>query len=208
MRATGFTEIAAKAGAAGMMARAGFIAALLLTLAPAACAPKPAIGGPFVLIDQNGARFTEADLKGKPSLVFFGFTYCPDFCPLALQKFRAALELLGEDGAAVRTVFVTVDPERDTPEVLAAYLSSSAFPDNVVGLTGSPEQVAAAAKAYRIYYAKVEAPKGYADYLMDHSTFIYVLDADGRFVRPLPHASSPQEIADGVRPLLTARGRN
>src|SRR5437588_8162516 len=157
-----------------------------------------AIGGPFQLVDQNGKTVTDADLKGKWSLVYFGFTHCPDACPTALNDIAIALDQLGLKREAVRAVFITVDPERDTPEVLKDYVAS--FDAPILALSGSPEEIARAAKAYRVYYAKHPEPGG--DYSMDHSSVIYVMDPEGRFTASFTHQSTPEEIADRLKKLL------
>jgi protein SCO1 len=157
-----------------------------------------AIGGPFRLVDQNGKTVTDADLKGKWSLIYFGYTHCPDACPTALNDIAVALDELGPKRAAVRPVFITVDPERDTPEVLKAYVT--AFDAPILALTGTPEAIARAAKAYRIYYAK--HPEAGGDYSMDHSSVIYVMDPQGRFTASFTHESSPEEIAERLKKLL------
>jgi protein SCO1/2 len=157
-----------------------------------------AFGGPFRLIDQNGKTVTDADLKGKWSLVYFGFTHCPDACPTALNDIAIALDRLGPKREAVRAVFITVDPERDTPEVLKDYVAS--FDAPILALSGSPEEIARAAKAYRVYYAKRSEPGG--DYSMDHSSVIYVMDPEGRFTASFTHQSTPEEIAERLKKLL------
>jgi len=157
-----------------------------------------AIGGPFRLVDQNGKTVTDADLKGKWSLVYFGYTHCPDACPTALNDIAIALDQLGPKREAVRAVFITVDPERDTPEVLKDYVTS--FDAQILALSGSPEEIARAAKAYRVYYAKHPEPG--ADYSMDHSSVIYVMDPDGRFTASFTHQSTPEEIAERLKKLL------
>jgi protein SCO1/2 len=157
-----------------------------------------AIGGPFRLVDQNGKTVTDADLKGKWSLVYFGYTHCPDACPTALNDLAIALDQLGPKREAVRSVFITVDPERDTPEVLKEYVTS--FDAAILALSGSPEEIARAAKAYRVYYAKHPEPGG--DYSMDHSSVIYVMDPEGRFTASFTHQSTPEEIAERLKKLL------
>ena len=158
-----------------------------------------AIGGPFRLTDQNGKTVTDADLKGKWSLVYFGYTHCPDACPTALNDISIALEDLGTKRDAVRPVFITVDPERDTPEALKAYVTS--FDAPILALTGTPEQVAQAAKGYRVYYAK--HPEAGGEYSMDHSSVIYVMDPQGRFTASFTHESTPEQIAERLKKLLT-----
>lgn len=153
---------------------------------------QPSVGGPFELVDQNGAPVDEEILKGKWSAVFFGFTYCPDVCPTTMQAMALAQDRLGPKAKDFQVVFITVDPARDTPAQLNTYLANEGFPKGIIGLTGSPEQVDAAAKAYRAYYAKNgEGP----DYLMDHFSGAYLMDPKGRFDRILPYGISPDELA-------------
>src|SRR5438876_12457596 len=180
-------------------------AGVLLALAPrdaprgaAGTLLASAIGGQFRLVDQNGKTVTDADLKGRWSLVYFGYTHCPDACPTALHDIAIALDQLGPKREAVRSVFITVDPERDTPEVLKDYVAS--FDAPILALSGSPEEIARAAKAYRVYYAKHPEPGG--DYSMDHSSVIYVMDPEGRFTASFTHQSTPEEIAERLKKLL------
>jgi protein SCO1/2 len=158
-----------------------------------------AIGGPFRLVDQNGKTVTDADLKGKWSLVYFGYTHCPDACPTALNDIAIALDELGPQRNAVRPVFVTVDPERDTPAVLKSYVT--AFDAPILALSGTPEEIAQAAKGYRVYYAK--HPEAGGDYSMDHSSVIYVMDPEGRFTASFSQENSPEEIAERLKKLLS-----
>ncbi len=157
------------------------------------------IGGPFTLTDQDGTARSEADLAGRYSLVYFGYTFCPDVCPTSLSTMTQGLDILAaqapDQAAAVQPVFVTVDAERDTVEVLKAYASH--FHPRLMALTGTPEEVAAAAKAYRIYYQKVEEP-GASDYLMDHSSIIYLMGPDGAYLTHFTHAASAEDIAKGL----------
>jgi protein SCO1 len=157
-----------------------------------------AIGGPFRLVDQNGKTVTDADLRGKWSLVYFGYTHCPDACPTALNDISIALDELGPKRDAVQPVFITVDPERDTPAVLKDYVTS--FDAPILALSGSADEIARAAKAYRVYYAKHSEPGG--DYSMDHSSVIYVMDPEGRFTASFTHESTPEEIAERLKKLL------
>ena len=158
------------------------------------------VGGPFQLVDQNGKPVDEKILKGKWSAVFFGFTYCPDVCPTTMQVLGAAQQQLGPKADKFQVVFISVDLERDTPEQIKTYLSNEVFPKGTIGLTGTPEQVAAAAKAYRVYYKK--NGEG-SDYLIDHSTPAYLMNPKGQFDRVLPYGISPEEttrqIADAMR---------
>ena len=150
------------------------------------------VGGPFQLVDQDGKPVDEKILKGKWTAVFFGFTYCPDVCPTTMQALGAAQAQLGPKADKLQVVFISVDPERDTPAQLKSYLSNEVFPKGTIGLTGTPEQVAAAVKAYRVYYKK----NGEGDaYLVDHSTAAYLMNPKGQFDRVLPYGIGPEEIA-------------
>jgi len=157
-----------------------------------------AIGGPFQLTDQNGREITDKDLKGRPFLVFFGFTHCPDVCPTTLFEVSEILRALGPDADRARALFVTVDPERDTPAVMKDYLSS--FDPHLVGLTGDPAAVAAVAKAYRVYFKKVPLDQG--GYTMDHTAIVYLMDKDGRFVSPFSLKRSTEAAAADLRRYL------
>ena len=139
-----------------------------------------AIGGPFNLIDQDGQPFSDQDLKGKTFLVFFGFTHCPDVCPTTLFEISEIMRKLGPEADRTAALFISVDPERDTPEAMKDYLSS--FDPHLRGLTGDAAALAAVAKAYRVYYKKVPLEGG--DYTMDHTAIVYLMDKEGRFVSP------------------------
>src|SRR5690348_10959151 len=158
-----------------------------------------AIGGQFQLVDQNGKPFSDANLKGKWHLVFFGYTHCPDACPTALNEMSLALDRLGLKRDEVGVVFITVDPERDTPDVMKSYVQS--FDAPIVALTGSPEAVAQAAKAYRVFYAKHPRPDG--DYDMDHSAVIYVMNPEGRFTATVTPDSSPDATVPRLQKLIS-----
>ena len=150
------------------------------------------IGGPFKLVDQDGRARDERLLKGKWSAVFFGYTYCPDVCPTTLQSLAEAQDRLGPKAARLQVVFITVDPERDTPAQLKTYLSGGAFPKGTVGLTGTPVQVAAAAKAYHAFFQKEGTG---ADYSVQHVSAVYLMDPKGRFNRVVAFGLGPEEIA-------------
>jgi protein SCO1/2 len=150
-----------------------------------------AIGGPFQLTAQDGRSVTEKDLRGGPSLVFFGFTHCPDVCPTALYEIGLIYKAMGKDGDRLKTFFVTVDPERDTPSVIKDYLSG--FDARITGLSGAPDAVLAAEKAYRVYAKKVPLETG--GYTMDHTALIYLMDGKGRFLSSLNIDRSPEENA-------------
>jgi protein SCO1/2 len=138
----------------------------------------PEIGGPIALTTHTGAAVTEADFRGRHTLVYFGFTYCPDICPMTLQTIAAAYRALPEGVPRPQTVLITVDPERDTPEALANYVGSRSFPEGLVGLTGSPEAVRAAADAFKADYSRVEQPESLSEYTIDHTTILYLMDED------------------------------
>jgi protein SCO1/2 len=166
---------------------------------PSVQAPAPsAVGGPFRLVDHNGQTVTDADLKGKPFLVFFGFTHCPDVCPTTLFEVSEVLGKLGDDAERVNALFVTVDPERDTAEKLKDYLSS--FHPRLRGLTGTSEAIASMEKAYRVYSKKVPLDGG--GYTMDHTAVVYLMDKDGRFVAPFNLKRKPEEAAAELRDYL------
>lgn len=152
------------------------------------------IGGPFALVGENGKTVTDRDFRGRYMLVFFGFTHCPDICPAELQVIAQALDRLGAKAAKVVPIFITLDPERDTPKVMADYVKS--FGPNFVGLTGSPEAIAAAAKAYRIAYTKVENKASANDYSIDHSALVYLMDTQGKYQAHFAYGASAEEIAE------------
>jgi protein SCO1 len=157
-----------------------------------------AIGGPFELTDQNGQPFSDKDLKGKFFLVFFGFTHCPDVCPTTLFEISEIMRNLGPAADRTAALFISVDPERDTPEAMKEYLSS--FDPHVRGLTGDAAALAAVAKAYRVYYKKVPLDGG--DYTMDHTAIVYLMDKDGRFVAPFNMRRTADVAAADLRTRL------
>ena len=156
------------------------------------------IGGPFRLTDQNGRTVSDQDLKGHPFLVFFGFTHCPDVCPTTLFEVSEILRSLGPDANGTRALFITVDPERDTPSVMKDYVSN--FDPHVWGLTGDPAAIAAVAKAYRVYYKMVPLDGG--GYTMDHTAIVYLMDRNGRFVAPFNLKRSAEAAAADLRRYL------
>jgi protein SCO1/2 len=187
---------------------------LFLATALAGCGPKSAggggdavavsgqalIGGPFQLVDQNGRPTDQRVLNGRWSLVFFGYTYCPDVCPTTLQVLAQTKARLGRDAGEVQVIFISVDPDRDTSAQIKAYLETSSFPQPTLGLTGSQAQIAAVAKAYRAYYKKQGAGEGYS---VAHTAIIYLMDPDGKFDRPLAETLTPAamaaQIEDAIR---------
>jgi protein SCO1 len=157
------------------------------------------VGGPFELIDQTGHRRTDADFRGKLVVLYFGYTYCPDVCPTELQSISLALDTLGGTAEAVQPLFITVDPERDTPARLADFVSS--FHPRLIGLTGSLADIRKTAIAYRAYFVKNSASTP-GDYSVDHTGFIYLVGKDGRYLGFLPPGSTPDAIADAIRARL------
>ncbi|HEX3162392.1 MAG TPA: SCO family protein [Pseudolabrys sp.] len=157
-----------------------------------------AIGGPFKLVDQNGASVTDADIKGRPFLVFFGYTHCPDICPATLFEVSEVMRALGKDADRTGALFITVDPERDTPAAMKDYLSS--FDSHLRGATGDRAAIDAAEKAYRVYAKKVPTTNG--DYSMDHTALVYLMDKQGRFVAPFSLKRRPEDAAADLRRYL------
>lgn len=172
------------------------IALFLITGRPATqISTASAVGGPFQLTDQNGKTITDKDLKGRPFLIFFGFTHCPDICPTALFEMSEILTKLGPDADKINALFVTVDPERDTPAKLKDYLSS--FDPHLRGVTGNTDALEKMLKSYRVYYKKVPLKDG--DYTMDHTALVYLMDKDGRFVAPFNIKRPPEAAAEDLK---------
>jgi protein SCO1/2 len=165
-----------------------------------------AIGGPFTLKDTSGNVVTQAALNGKWTAIFFGYTYCPDICPTTFQVLGRAQKILGSKADNLQFLFITIDPARDTPAVLAAYVKSGGFPTNVTGLTGTDDQIAAAAKAYRATYQK--QPQSNGTYIMAHTGVVYLMDPKGRFVAPLTGDMSPKQVADQIADAETDYAKN
>ena len=160
------------------------------------------VGGPFTLVNQDGKQVTEKDFLGGYMLVFFGYTYCPDVCPTVLSDIASTLDMLGEEKAGkITPVFITVDPARDTPEHLAEYVKF--FHPRTVGLSGTEDQIKAVAREYRVYYRKNEA-KGddSQDYLVDHTSIIYLIGPDGKLVTHFSHGTEPKAMAERLGKLL------
>ena len=159
------------------------------------------IGGPFTLVDQNGKTRTDAEFRGKYMLVYFGYTYCPDFCPTELNTITDAMGLLGAAAAKVQPIFITIDPARDTVQQMKLYAQS--FDPRLIALTGTPEQIAVVAKGYRVYYAKAPGAESKGgDYLMDHSTFIYLMGPDGAYLTHFRYGMSAKDMAAAIRKYL------
>ncbi len=157
------------------------------------------VGGPFELVNQDGATVTDADFRGKLMLIYFGFTFCPDACPTALGVMAAAIEKLDVAGERVTPMLISIDPARDTPQALKDYVGN--FHPRMVGLTGSDEQIAKVAKEYRVFYQKAPGATG-EDYLMDHSTLIYLMDGEGKFLTYFGPQATPDEVAEAIRKYL------
>jgi protein SCO1/2 len=159
------------------------------------------VGGPFALTNHHGAAVTDASYRGRWMLVYFGYTFCPDVCPTELQTIAGALDKLGPQADQIAPLFVTVDPERDTAAALADYVKL--FDDRIVGLTGTPDQIAAVARAYRVYYAKATS-KDSSTYLMNHSSLMYLMGPDGKFRALFRQGMSSQALADAIHTQMSA----
>ncbi len=165
---------------------------------PVVSTGTPQIGGPFTLVNQDGQTVTQESFDGKYLLIYFGFTYCPDVCPTDLAKMAAAMDALGDDAKKVQPIFITIDPERDTPEQIKLYIQQ--FDPRLVGLTGSPEQIAAAAKAYRAQYDKVKDPSAEGGYTMEHTPYIYFMSPDNKFLTFFVGTrATPEEMAKAMK---------
>jgi len=164
-----------------------------------AASSTAAIGGPFVLVDQNGRTVTDADFRGKVMVIYFGYTFCPDLCPTTLATLTEALDRLDPgERSKVAPVFITIDPERDTPARMAAYVG--AFSPALIGLTGSQDQIAKVEKAYHVYARKADLGNG--EYGMDHSSVLYVMGRDGRYLDHLDPAATAESLASDIRKFL------
>jgi protein SCO1 len=189
-----------------------FLTALAAALALAACQPAaqsnpegaPAgcilgkldqFGGPLALLDENAQPISEAAFAGKPALLYFGFTFCPDICPMSMQTAAAAIAALPAGVEAPQAVLISLDPGRDTPDMMKSYAASAGFPPGLRGLTGSQEQVAAAAKAFRVSWRRNETPDSAAGYLIDHSSFFYLMDAQWKTRAVIASTQKPDQIA-------------
>ena len=165
-----------------------------------ATASTVTVGGPFTLSTLDGTTVTDQTYRGKWLLVYFGYTFCPSSCPTTLLAVSMVLKELGPDAAQVRPLFITVDPERDTPKVMRQYIES--FDPRIVGLTGTPQQIAAAAHEYGAYYVRHSTGSGPDDYVMDHSTYLYLMDPRGKFVRAIDPDISSDQITDALHVLI------
>lgn len=161
----------------------------------------PLIGGPFSLVDANGKRVTDRDFRGKLMLVFFGYTHCPDVCPTELQNMAEVMDKLGPDADQVAALFISVDPKRDTPDVLAGYVKN--FSPRIVALTGDQAEIASAAKAYRVYFRKVGNGAS-GDYTVDHSAFVYLMDGSGKYITHFSFNSPPEAMTAVIKKQIAA----
>jgi len=162
--------------------------------------PDVQMGGPFTLNDGDGHTVTDRTYRGKWMLVYFGYTFCPDVCPTTLSDIASALAKLGSRAADVAPLFITVDPERDTAPVMREYVR--AFDSRIIGLTGTPAQVAAVARKYHVFYQKADNGTQGNDYLVDHSALIYVIDPSGQFAAYFSHGTTSDAIASGLKQLM------
>lgn len=158
---------------------------------------KALIGGSFELINHDGKTVTDKTYRGKYMLVYFGYTFCPDVCPTELQVMTGALEQLGDKAKNIQPIFVSIDPQRDTPQVMKDYVAN--FYPGMIGLTGSSEQISKAAKLYRVYYAKASEKDAEPDeYSMDHSSIVYLMGPDGSFVKHFSYGTDSSKLAEGI----------
>jgi protein SCO1 len=161
----------------------------------------PSIGGPFALTDGNGKTVTDRDFRGKYLLVYFGYTFCPDVCPTTLNEVAEAMDRLGPKADRVQPLFISVDPQRDTPAVIKQYVGS--FTPRLIGLTGTPDEIAKVAKEYRVYYAVHRTGGGPNDYTVDHSSILYLMGPNGKFLAPIRADEPGQRIAADISKLIS-----
>ena len=195
------TSVAALLGAAGIIAVVLAEGRNIHPATAASTATGVTLGGPFTLVGSDGKTVSDRNYRGKLLLVYFGYTYCPDVCPTTLANIAQALVQLGPQASAVAPVFITIDPKRDTPQKMGEYVK--AFDPRIIGLTGNDAQVAAVAKEYRVYYAAQPADKT-SDYLVDHSSFVYLMDRNGKFLKVIPGSSSGVAMAAAIRPFIAS----
>ncbi len=160
---------------------------------------EAAIGGPFTLVNQEGETITEADILGKPQLIYFGFSYCPDVCPVALQQMGQALSIVDPQGDVFTPIFISVDPERDTPDMLKTYVSNQGFPKGLQGLTGTPAQIEGVKSAYKVYAQKVTTADNPDGYTVDHVSIIYLMDKKGKFLDIFTHDTSVPDMVKRLK---------
>ncbi|HDL16356.1 MAG TPA: SCO family protein [Rhizobiales bacterium] len=167
---------------------------------PQVLSGKALIGGTFTLTDHTGRRVSEKDFAGRFMLIYFGYTFCPDVCPAELQVMSAALDQLGDKAKNVTPVFITIDPERDTVKQMASYVTN--FHERMVGLTGTAEEIRAAAKAYRVYYAKAEDDTSSTDYMMEHSSIVFLMSPKGEYLAHFTYGTGVDKMATGIAKFL------
>lgn len=167
---------------------------------PQVLSGKALIGGTFTLTDHTGRRVTEKDFAGRFMLIYFGYTFCPDVCPAELQVMSAALDQLGDKAKNVTPVFITIDPERDTVKQMASYVTN--FHERMVGLTGTAEEIRVAAKAYRVYYAKAEDDASSTDYMMEHSSIVFLMSPKGEYLAHFTYGTGVDKMATGIAKFL------
>jgi protein SCO1/2 len=185
----------------GALGGAAFLVLTRGTAGPAVeTSGKALIGGPFTLVDQHGKTVTEQDFRGRFMLVFFGFTHCPDICPAELQVISASLDELGPKADGVIPIFITLDPERDTPQVMADYVKN--FNPRLIGLTGSTEAISEAAKAYRVAFSKFQEDKSKSDYSIDHSALVYFMGKDGEYITHFAYGTPAAKMTETLRRYL------
>ena len=199
-RLVGVVAIGLVMGAAAAIAVFPDARQRLLPSAAQTVSGKALVGGPFSLTDSSGKHVTDKDFRGRNMLVFFGFTSCPDICPASLQLMSTVLDKLGPKADRITPIFITIDPERDTAPKLDEYMKH--FSSRIVGLTGTPEEIAAAAKAYRVYYNKVPNKVVLGDYTMDHTGIIYLMDANGDYVTHFTPATPVDDMTAKLAKLL------
>ena len=195
--------IALVAGVAVAIAAGIWISGLVISNVENRDAPASAearVGGPFTLVNEAGETVTEADFRGRYMLIYFGFTFCPDVCPTELQVMASAIEALGPEAEKVTPVFITIDPERDTPELMARYVRL--FHPRLTGLTGTPEQIAATAKAWHVFYRKAEDQSSPEDYTMDHSSIVFLMGPEGEYLKLFGPGTGPDQMAEGIAAFL------
>jgi len=158
------------------------------------------VGGPFTLTDHTGKRISDADFRGRWMLIYFGYTYCPDVCPSELQVISSALDKLGSIADQIQPLFITVDPARDTTDVLAQYVES--FHPRLIGLTGSEEEIRDVTKAYRVYYKRADNGSDPDNYMVDHASIVYLMNPDGKFVRHFAYGTDADKFADALKQTL------
>ncbi len=173
---------------------------LLLPVEVSKSSGEALIGGPFTMLNQRGETVTDRTYAGKYTLLFFGFTFCKDVCPTELQVMTAAFAQMGADADKITPLFISIDPDRDTPAVMESYVSS--FDKRLQGLTGSPQQIAAIAKAYHVFYKKIPNPDDPKDYEMDHSSILYMMGPDGKFLKYFAYSTDAKGLADALENVL------